>query len=308
MLMLMALKKNDTIALVCTGSIADSDQEVRNTASYLLDKYQLNAVYEKDTFTALSAREKADIFLDHLFNDDVKAIWSLRGGEGTADVLPFIDQKRSEIAKLSPKLMLGFSDFTPLLVYFNQQFNWPTAHGAAARQLYLDLVNQKTESATIDLLFANKNELLIDDLMPLNQVAATSKRIAGQVIGGNLSLVDISIKDIWEVNPEGKILLLEEVNERPYRIARTLKYLQRIGLFDNAKAIVLAGCSFTQAAYAAKQTELANSMLRALKKFSESCQCPVFFTQQVSHGNDNLPVAFWRKGEISVEKGRLVFA
>src|SRR3990167_7343773 len=131
-----------------------------------------------------------------------------------------------------------------MLVYFKERFGWPTLHGIGARQLPKKMVSEKTEQVTLRWLCDPTYTIQLNSLKALNTLAYAPTTLKAEVIGGNLTLLDISIQDRWQCNPKGKIVLLEEVNEEPYRVARTLKYLQRIGFFTEVKAVILAGFDF----------------------------------------------------------------
>ena len=75
----------------------------------------------------------------------------LRGGEGSADLIPMLHEKQNAIKKLPPKLIMGFSDITALLLYFSQHYNWPVIHGFNARQLALQTISPLSEKLTFNM-------------------------------------------------------------------------------------------------------------------------------------------------------------
>ncbi len=294
------LQSGDKVALVCTGSACESAHDPEDCKQYLAKHYALNAEYENETFRSTLPRERAEIFFRYLQDDSIKAIWSVRGGEGTADIIHFLEAKAQSIKTFKPKPLIGFSDFTALLVYFNQRFGWPTMHAIGARQMHNRSVNQLSESLTLDWLRAKKPELKIGGLIPLNHAALAPRKLTGDVIGGNLSLIHISIQDIWELQASGKIVLLEEVGEKPYRVARTLKYLQRIGFFAGAKAIILAGFDFPDLMRRESEA-MDRSMREILTRFARDYNCPVLFSDLIGHGQKNYPVPFYARATLTLD-------
>lgn len=286
------IKSGETVALICTGTPCDSPLDAELAAQYLREHLQVNSRYGTDTYTSLPAVQRAQILLDYLADPSIKAIWSLRGGEGTADLIPYLAEHERAIRGFSPKLLIGFSDFTPLLVYFRQHFGWPTIHGAGARQLPKKMINSKSAGLTLRWLTESPDDLCVSTLEPLNQPAFVEGNYQGEVIGGNLTLLGISVADRWQLKPTGKLLLLEEVNEEPYKVARTLKYLARIHFFDGARAIILGGFDFPAKSALENQQKFI-AMRGVLQQFAETMPIPVFYTSEIGHGDNNLPIPFY---------------
>lgn len=291
----MSIKSNDEIALICPACRCDDKNEVIQTAEYLDKKYYLKAVYQKETYQVCPKKIRAEIFFSYLFNPAIKLMWALRGGEGSADLIPFIDKQRDQIKQLEPKLLMGFSDITALLLYFSQQYNWPVIHGFNARQLALKTIAPESEKSTFDLLF-NLSPNLSLPLESLNTAAKEKQVVQGYLTGGNLSLINISIRDIWEIQTKNKILFLEDINERPHAVLRTLKYFTRIGLLKNTRGIILG--QFMNPNSQDKSINL--TMHRSLQKWASSIEIPVWRTLHISHGINNSPIPFYRPVRLNI--------
>jgi muramoyltetrapeptide carboxypeptidase len=282
----IVIKPNDEIALTCPGSRCDSQHQVIQTAEYLTQKYQLRSCYQKETFEPHPAKTRAEILCQYLFDPNIRLIWMLRGGEGSADLIPMLHEKQNAIKKLPPKLIMGFSDITALLLYFSQHYNWPVIHGFNARQLALQTISPLSEKLTFDFLFNGKCDLTLP-LEPLNAAAEKNQQLTGFITGGNLSLINISVQDTWEIQTKDKLLFLEDVNEKPHAVLRTLKYFDRVGLFKNIQAVILG-----QFICAENQNKV---MQRTLKKWSQTVDKPIWRTSHIGHGKDNAPIPFYRK-------------
>ena len=63
--------------------------------------------------------------------------------------------------------------------------------------------------------------------------------VRGTLWGGNLAIVSSLLATPHWPRIKGGILFLEEVNEHPYRVERSLLQLQQAGVLDAQKAIVL---------------------------------------------------------------------
>jgi muramoyltetrapeptide carboxypeptidase len=293
MLTNISLKSDDKVGLVCTGSICIQPEHPQMTQHFLQDHYHLHAVFKQDTTEALAPAERAAIFLDYLFNPDIKLIAALRGGEGTADILPYVHEHHEKIKALLPKFILGFSDLTALLVYFSKHYHWPVIHGPTPLQFALGKVDKKSEVSTMDFLFGKNTTSALTTLTPLNNLAMTNQIIEAELMGGCLSLIDISIKDIWEIDTAHKIIFFEDVGEKAHKIIRSLKYFSRIGLFKSAKAVIFGdfnstpiGCNKTE------QEQNHQAILKVLKQFSAEQSFPVLQTSEFGHGHINLPLIY----------------
>ncbi len=224
-----------------------------------------------------------------LLNEDENTIvWALRGGYGCARLLDNL--KILPIPK-HKKIVIGFSDNTALLLFLSQQWQWPVIHGSVLTQLLDSKQNTDNFMKIADIVSQRITTHTIDDLMPLNERAKSS--VSGQLVGGNLTLIENSIGTHWQVQTPGKILFLEEVGEKGYRIDRSLCHLRQAGLFKEAKAIILGQ-------FIEPQDEAVISF--ALNRFANDMEIegiPVYKTSQFGHGNDNIPLLYQAPANIS---------
>lgn len=297
----LALKPGDHIALTCPGSIAYHPEHPAMTAAFLKEHYQLEAHYAAETTTSLSPKQRAEIFLNYLFDPKIKLITILRGGEGAADILPYIHEHYEKIKNLPPKILLGLSDFTAILVYFDKYYHWPNIHGSSPIKSALNLVDQLTSTYTMDLLFGKFHTPILPQLTPLNTAAKANKLLEAPLSGGNLSVIDISIKDIWEIDTANKIIFFEDINEKAHKIIRTLKYFSRIGLFNEIQAIILGdftagpiGCNTEE------QLHNAKTIIKTLNNFAKHHDFPVLYSPDFGHGQRNLPLLYATKYQLQL--------
>ena len=108
-----------------------------------------------------------------------------------------------------------------------------------------------------------------------------------------MSLIDISIKDIWEIETADKILFFEDVGEKAHKIIRSLKYFSRIGLFQSVKAIIFGdfnsepiGCDRSQ------QEHNRDNIMKILQSFAAHQNFPVLQTNHFGHGKINWPFVY----------------
>jgi muramoyltetrapeptide carboxypeptidase len=186
----------------------------------------------KDLFSTNSLEYRANHLIDALTNNSSKAVWGIRGGYGAAKLIPFLE--KIPIPE-QEKLLLGFSDITALHLFLQHQWHWHTMHAPVINQL---INNYSLLTELKPLLFGQQSEVKYNQITPLNRAAQADITIQTEITGGNLSLIQTSLATAWQIKPENKIIFLEEVGERGYRIDRMLNHLLQAGIFAHAKAII----------------------------------------------------------------------
>ncbi len=161
--------------------------------------------------------------LHEAFTDpDVKIIFPIRGGYGSSRLLPMID---FELIRRNPKVFVGFSDNTSLIVTMNMFSNMVTFYGPNA---HFDWTTYTRENLQRMLMDPTPPGLLLGPVGTngrRNHTTVVPGKATGQLIGGNLSLLIQTLGTEWEIDTRGKILFFEDVNESPYRIDRMLTHL-----------------------------------------------------------------------------------
>jgi muramoyltetrapeptide carboxypeptidase len=285
------MTSQNSIALFCAASRPVDATDPERCADFNRERLQCDTVIGEDCRRYLDPKTRADILISYLKDDTIGALCALRGGEGSADLIPFLHAHHDVIKKLKPKPIVGFSDISALLIYFAETYGWPVIHGPGLIQLAKDSISETSQTALLSLLTEDKAADI--SLSALNQAAETCDPIEATLTGGNLSLINISIKDLWEIDTKNKIVILEDVNEKPHAIIRSLKYLHRIGKFKAAKAIILGD-------FIGDETvDWQADLNRYFSYFADLIDLPVYQTDQVGHGNINIAFSFNRLYRIS---------
>jgi muramoyltetrapeptide carboxypeptidase len=167
---------------------------------------------------------------------DVDAVLCARGGYGSMRVLDLLDW--DAMAGARPKVFTGSSDITALHAAIGERLGLATLFAPLVAAELFDQTAQKYLRAT---LFEPES------MLSITGPAATTMRpgrATGVLAGGNLALL-ASCLGAAAPPPEGAIVLLEDVNEAPYRLDRMLTQLLRAGWFDGVAGIALGswtGC------------------------------------------------------------------
>lgn len=232
------LKPGNRIALIAPASPVDEDKIdlIVESVKFLGLRPVL---YPSVTMThgylsgpdAVRAADVNNAFAD----PDIDGIFCVRGGYGVTRILNRIDY---EMISRNPKLFLGYSDITGLHVALNQLCNLITLHTTMPSRGW-NTLDPVTFCSLTENLFCPipvgpapciEGES-VETIIPGTAV--------GPVIGGNLSLLVAALGSPYEVDTKGKILFIEEVDEKNYRVDRGLTSLALAGKFDHCRGIIL---------------------------------------------------------------------
>ena len=183
-------------------------------------------------FAAADAQRAAD--LNSAFADPtIDGIWCIRGGYGAHRLQPLLD---TETIRNHPKWFGGYSDITALHLFLNQQCDLLTYH----------CTMPSTEPCPNDYTLSYLKKALFGTLSgtltyPRDHAVTTlvPGTATGTLCGGNLSLIVTSIGTPWELDCKGKILFLEDIGEKTYRIDSMLTQLRNAGKFRDCAGILL---------------------------------------------------------------------
>lgn len=241
----------------------------------------------KDLLCA-NSREKRWFFLKQaLLAKDSKMIWCLRGGYGSLQLLD--DLKK--IKAPANKCFLGFSDITSLHSFFVQSWGWSTLHGPNIDRFSLRTSSKSEEKRLQDLLFGHETSLSFS-LKPLNQVAQNNKKIQSSIIGGNLITLQSSFGTDYSLQTKGRILFIEDIGERAYRVDRVFEQMRQMGLLKNLKALVLG--QFTEGL----EPNGKNILPQYFKKFASQQNFPVLSGLPVGHGKTQYVLPLGTRAEL----------
>lgn len=182
--------------------------------------------------------ERANALLDFAFDDGIDVIWCARGGYGAAKVVALLAEATKTRGLPKPKLLVGYSDITILHEFVRNAWGWRTLHAPM-----ITAGPGTTESmwkAVDAIVRGERPSLPYEQPGTLRWISgAPSEVIEADVIGGNLSLWASMAGTPWQANARDRILFLEDIDEKVYRLDRMVVQLEQAGMLDGAAAIVL---------------------------------------------------------------------
>lgn len=175
--------------------------------------------------------ERAEEFMGFAERKDVDCILCARGGYGIMRILPLIDYMT---IRDNPKIIIGFSDITALLIAVEKLSGVATYHGPVAVSSF--------DSFTIENFQRVLNT--VEKFKPIVFNGNDIKTIvegnaSGRLVGGNLSMIVSTLGTPYEIDTYNSIFFLEEVSEHPYKIDRMLTQLWLAGKFQQASGVAL---------------------------------------------------------------------
>lgn len=180
-------------------------------------------------YLAGTRAERATDLVWALESDEVDAVWLARGGYGTVQCLDAIDWDAVE-----DRPVIGFSDATALFSAMRAEERGIAVHGPVLHSL-ADLANDASR--------ARLRALLAGD--PVPRIAGSALvgpehfRVSGPLVGGNLCVLASLCGTPWALEAAGAIVLLEEINEAPYKVDRLLTQLVVSGALEGVRGFAL---------------------------------------------------------------------
>lgn len=233
------------VALVCpSGAVLEQDDLTRASelcAGLGLVPALMPNAHRRHGYLAGTDEERLEDLQRAIDDDGFAAIWAVRGGFGTTRILQRTDFTRLRTA---PKVLLGFSDITTLLLKAHADTGLVTFHGPVARNGLTPFARKHLERALFDPSPAGA--LVPPDprggvLVPTEPrvVTVVAGAAEGRLIGGNLTLIQCLVGTGALPSFRDAILFLEETNEDLYRVDRMLAHLRDAKLLDGLAGVAL---------------------------------------------------------------------
>lgn len=241
------LKKGDTVGFVTPSTYVSSPDEIASalrTAEYFGLKVKMGANVRKRAgyLGGTIAERAADV--NAMFADpEVKAVFAVRGGYGSAQILPALD---FDVIAKNPKIFQGYSDITAMHLAIHQKTGLVTFHGPVMLSGFTGYTIEHFRRALFETkpLGTVTNPPESNTMRP-NHPLRTVKggRARGPLIAGNLTLISTTMGTPYEIDTRGKILCIEDVGEEPYSMDRMLTQLRLSGKLEAAAGIAFGECA-----------------------------------------------------------------
>jgi len=293
-----ALRRGDTIGLIAPASTpkrARIEKASEHLAEMGFHVKCYRDLYQEHGYLAGDDATRAAELMSAFADPEVSAIFPARGGTGITRILGLLDY---QIIRKHPKVFVGYSDNTALHLALQSQTGLVTFHGPHPMD-GLGAAEGLSELSARTYWRAFQHEQYFDEggaeqpngyLVPLTENEQASLTTLhpgtarGRLVGGNLALIVALMGTPYEINTAGNILLLEDINEPPYRIDRLLSQLQLAGKLDELAGILLG--QFTKCE--APQGDVSLTVAEIFQTYFGNLNIPVLQNFPTGHSRDNV--------------------
>ncbi len=286
------IKAGDTIGIVAPAGPFDRKTFLRG-ARIIEDMgfkvFIPPAVFEKNRYLAGSDKHRVE-YVNLLFADkSIDAIICARGGYGSMRILSMLDY---DAIKNNPKIFVGFSDITILLSVLFTRCNLVTFHGPVVTSLA-----DASEETKLSLLSNITSDNSLEIKLPSGRTIKSGVA-AGDVCGGNLTMLCHLVGTPFAPDFENKILFLEDRGEAPYRIDRMLVHMELAGCFKGISGIILGGF---------EDCGPIEDLIEIIVELFDKYPVPILGGLDAGHGIHNLTIPLGIEATLDADRHSLVY-
>ncbi|MBE9143017.1 S66 peptidase family protein [Planktothrix mougeotii] len=291
------LNPGDTVGLVTPASPILKEHlkwiQLQLGQQELTVKVAPHVLSEYGYLAGTDQQRAADI--NQMFADPmVKGIIATGGGWGSSRILSLLDY---DLIRQYPKIFLGYSDITALLLGLYSQTGLVTFHGLLGTSLWTPYSVSWLQKLLFDaqiITFQNPANIRVETLYP--------GQAQGQLIGGNLSVLSALVGSDYLPNWQGKILFVEDVGEDIYRIDRMLTHLKLAGILDQISGFIFSQCT---SCTPGEGNEPSLTLWQVLTDLIQPLEIPAWYGSMMGHIRDQFTVPLGIEVEIDTKQGTI---
>ena len=294
-----ALKSGDTVAITSPAGAVWDDTQVE-TFTTILKSFGFTVIHgktltEKFGYFAGTDELRANEINELFANKNVKGIFCMKGGWGCARLLDKIDYA---LIEKNPKVLIGFSDITALLIAITTKTGLITFHGPVGNSGWNDFTKSVFTNVTMSSKTFQFPENPSSESTP---VMINPGKASGELVGGNLTVLSSLVGSGYVPDWKNKILFLEEVKEEPYSIDRMLTQLKLSGVLNSINGFVFGKC----AKCLAEEPLKSFTFHEVLTQHIQPLGIPAFYGAMIGHIENKLTVPLGIKASMDTEKGTI---
>lgn len=303
------LREGDTVAIIAPATAVTDPEDIQR-AEETISYFGLKAKYGNylklgSGYKTRTVGERLDDLHNAFKDKSIKAVFCIRGGYGSATLLDKIDY---DLIHRNPKIFLAYSDITALHLAINKFAKLITFHGP----VMLSPFSEFTERNLRKMLFSTEPVGTLSNPSTKNNFRQThpvrtikSGMARGILTGGNLTLISSLMGTPYEIDCKGKILLIEDVGEEPYRMDRMLTQLRLAGKLQSAAGIVFGKCSSCDYSGVYTSRIWDYSLGESIDNIMKDIEVPSFYGLMFGHTADQLTLPLGMEAEIDADAGTL---
>jgi muramoyltetrapeptide carboxypeptidase len=228
-----ALNPGDTIGIVAPASNIKKDlleQGCRELESLGFKTYVRSDITSSFRYFSGTRQRRLNEFLEMLRNPEIRAIFCARGGYGSGQLLRDIDP---DVIRENAKIVNGSSDIT-LLLNWIERAGVVSFHGPMVATAIREGRSGYDRAVLLDMLQGKKAVRF-----PTEGTSMLRSGLGeGRLVGGCMSLVVATLGTEHEIDTRDAILILEDLDTKPYQIDRMITHLKQAGKFEAVRGII----------------------------------------------------------------------
>jgi muramoyltetrapeptide carboxypeptidase len=297
------LRPGDTIGLVNPATAAAETVPIE-ILEESFEALGLRVVYgehywDRHGYMAGADRDRAADVNRFFADPSVKALMA-RGGWGSARVLPHLD---FDAIAANPKVLLGYSDVTALLLGVHARTGLVTFHGPTPRRTFSAEHLRRVLFDGESYLLENPKEIHSGETVQTEDriTTITPGTARGRILGGNLTVLTAIVGSEYLPEWDDCILFIEDVNEAVYRVDRMVNQLALAGILKRTRGVVFGRCTDCDPGEGYGSLTLE----QVLRDHLEPLGVPVFAGTRIGHIPEQFTIPIGTEVEIDATAGTI---
>ena len=286
------LKKGGRVGVVAPAGCVNDELLSAGVKALQQDGFQVElapGVRDRKGYLAGDDEKRAQDLEGFFCRADLDAIFCARGGFGSVQLIPHLTER----IRSHPKIFAGYSDVTSLLNWLLQSCGMVTFHAPMVAMDFARGLSPRSRDHLWGTLTGQKWRWKIE----VGEVVRSGMAEA-EMLGGCLSVVVTTLGTPYEIDTAGKMLFLEDVGEKPYRVERMLTHLKMAGKLNGLAALVFG--DFIQC-----DGEGSRDVRAIIGELFHEAPYPVVMGIPAGHGRENLALPFGVKLALDGDAGTL---
>jgi muramoyltetrapeptide carboxypeptidase len=289
------LEKGETVGVIAPSGVVDPGELAEGIKRVEAMGFRVSVgrnVGLAHRYTAGTDRDRAGDLQEMFADPQVRAILCARGGYGATRLLPMLDEA---LLARHPKILVGSSDVTALLLYLVHRVGTVAFHGPMVAPNFGRSPSALSSEGLLQAICPSES----GGRVRFGGLAGWRKGSArGKLTGGCLSVLCAMLGTPYEPDTRGSVLFLEDVNEAPYRVDRMLTQLKTAGKLAGVRGLVFGKMIDCHPASGAGYG-LEEVILEAIGDF----EGPVLFGLPAGHGGEQITLPFGVEAELDGNSG-----
>lgn len=290
----MPLKRGDKIGVLAPSGAVKSGQLSEGVSAIQREGFEVvlaEGITDRKGYLA-GEKELRARALEQLFaREDVRAIFCARGGFGSIQLLPLLNPAT---IRSHPKIFVGYSDVSVLLNWLIQSCGMVTFHGPMVIMDIARGLKGRSRDQFWETLCGSSDRWFVSGI----PICPGKKAVQAEMVGGCLSVVVTTLGTPYEIQTRGRILFLEDVGEKAYRIERMLTHLKMAGKLDDVAGVVFGQFTDCELGEGRGLTEVVEDLFQGVTY-------PVLSGISAGHGEENFLLPFGVKMVLDGRAGSL---